>query len=318
MPGNRKLSKSKTVKLSSDNSELKIKNSKLAFSGITLMHEHVTVDLSGVKHDDDCCLNCFLDTVVEFVRLKNQGVQRIVDLTNSGMGRNVSYIERVVKETGMNVVLATGYYKEPFFPVDVYRLSEKQLAAQMRKELEVGIDDTEYKAQIIGEIGSGADYITVFETKVFRAAARAHCENGATISTHTTLGKLGLEQIDLLTSLGVERDRIVIGHADLCGDLEYVMKMLDRGVTLGFDTIGKNKYLPDSKRVEFLKEICQRGFSNQVIMSLDITRKSHFTVNGGIGYGYLLGTFVPMLLAAEIVQKDIDTMLIDNPNRLLS
>ena len=89
---------------------------------MTLMHEHVTVDLSGIKHDNDCCLDCYVDTVVEFARLRSQGISRIVDLTNSGMGRNVDYVERVIKDTGMDIVYATGFYKEPFFPVDVYRL----------------------------------------------------------------------------------------------------------------------------------------------------------------------------------------------------
>ncbi len=319
MPGNDKLSSSQVVKLSGEaDIQLPATSHQPPAANITLMHEHVTVDLSGVKNDNDCCLDCYVDTVVEFVRLRNQGVSRIVDLTNSGMGRNVEYVERVAKETGMKIVYATGFYKEPFFPVDVYRLTEKQLAAQMRKELEIGIEDTDIRAGIIGEVGSGADYISVFETKVFRAAARAHCENGAAISTHTTLGKLGLEQIELLTSLGVEPDRIIIGHADLTGDLENILMMLDKGVTVGFDTIGKSKYLPDCKRVEMLAEISRRDLCKQVILSLDITRKSHFTINGGIGYGYLLDTFVPMLVTACIPQSAIDTMLIDNPDRLLS
>ena len=94
--------------------------------------------------------------------------------------------------------------------------------------------------------------------------------------------------------------------------------MMDKGVTVGFDTIGKIKYLPDGKRVEMLAEISRRDLCKQVILSLDITRKSHFAINGGIGYGYLLDTFVPMLLAAGIPQSAINTMLIDNPNRFLS
>ena len=38
---------------------------KLA-DGYTLMHEHVTINLSGVKKDEDCRLNCFEETVKEF------------------------------------------------------------------------------------------------------------------------------------------------------------------------------------------------------------------------------------------------------------
>ena len=48
---------------------------KLA-DGYTLMHEHVTINLSGVKKDEDCRLNCFEETVKEFKSLYGYGVDR--------------------------------------------------------------------------------------------------------------------------------------------------------------------------------------------------------------------------------------------------
>ena len=39
--------------------------------GYTLMHEHVTIDLSGVKGDEDCRLDCLDETIEEFRRLKH-------------------------------------------------------------------------------------------------------------------------------------------------------------------------------------------------------------------------------------------------------
>lgn len=49
--------------------------------GITLMHEHITIDLSGVKKDEDCRLDCFEETVSELKRLYEFGVRNIVDVT---------------------------------------------------------------------------------------------------------------------------------------------------------------------------------------------------------------------------------------------
>ena len=48
---------------------------KLA-DGYTLMHEHVTINLSGVKKDEDCRLNCFEETVKEFKGLYGYGLPR--------------------------------------------------------------------------------------------------------------------------------------------------------------------------------------------------------------------------------------------------
>ena len=55
--------------------------------GYTLMHEHVTIDLSGVKKDLDCRLDCFEETVEEFKELYRLGVRNVLEVTNMGMGR---------------------------------------------------------------------------------------------------------------------------------------------------------------------------------------------------------------------------------------
>ena len=80
-------------------------------NGYTLMHEHITIDLSGVKKDTDCQLDCYAETVEEFKKLYEYGVRRIVDVTNDGMGRNPQYVENVEKETGIRIVHSTGFYK---------------------------------------------------------------------------------------------------------------------------------------------------------------------------------------------------------------
>ena len=46
--------------------------------GYTLMHEHVAIDLSGVKKDLDCRLDCFDETVREFRQLYEYGVRNIL------------------------------------------------------------------------------------------------------------------------------------------------------------------------------------------------------------------------------------------------
>ena len=61
---------------------------KLA-DGYTLMHEHVTINLSGVKKDEDCRLNCFEETVKECKSRFGYGVRHILEVTTSGMGRDV-------------------------------------------------------------------------------------------------------------------------------------------------------------------------------------------------------------------------------------
>ncbi|WML34926.1 phosphotriesterase-related protein [Clostridium sp. OS1-26] len=291
---------------------MKLKN------GITFAHEHVTIDLSGVKKTDDCNLNCFDETVIEFWKLRSKNVNNIIDVTNRGMGRNVEYILKVAAETGMNIVCSTGYYKEPFLPEEVYKLSEKELSQIMIQEITKGIEDTGIRAEVIGEIGTSKDTMTEVERKIFAASSMAHIDTGRPIITHTTLGTFGLEQIEFFKSNGVNLDRVIISHVDLSGDLNYILRLIDKGVNVAFDTIGKENYQPDDLRVELLKEICNRGLSKRVLMSMDITRKSNLKTRGGIGYSYLIDNFIPRLKENGVTSKDIDNMTQNNICRILS
>jgi len=285
-------------------------------SGYTLMHEHTTIDLSGVKGDMDCRLDCYEETVKEYRRLYGLGVRTIVDVTNDGMGRNPAYVSSVEKETGIRIVQSTGFYKEPFLPARVYDMTEEELAEFMVSEIETGIENGP-GAGMIGEIGTSKNEMKPAERKVFDAAVMAAKKTGRPIYTHTTLGTYGLEQALYFKENGLDMSRIVIGHIDLSGDIDYIRKVLSTGACVGFDTVGKNAYFPDEKRVEFLKELETDGLLEQVVLSLDLTRKSHLTYRGGIGYGYLFETFLPMLRRAGVREESIDTMLIANPARIL-
>ena len=284
--------------------------------GYTLMHEHTTIDLSGVKKDADCRMDCYEETKQEYCRLYEYGVRRIVDVTNDGMGRDAAYVTKMENETGIKIVQSTGFYKEPFLPERVYSQMVREMADWMIDEIRNGIPGGA-KAGMIGEIGTSKDTMTETERKIFDAAVLAAKETGAPIYTHTTLGTYAVEQAALFRESGLQMDRIVIGHIDLSGDLAYIRRVLDSGVCVGFDTIGKNNYFPDEKRVEFLLALEKEGRLDQVVLSEDLTRKSHLKSRGGIGYCYLFETFLPMLRKAGLKEESIDKMLVDNPARIL-
>lgn len=284
-------------------------------TGYTWVHEHLHIDLSGFKNNLDCRLDQYDLICQEMKDLRASGVSNIIEMTNRYMGRNPQFMLDLMRDTGINVMACTGYYQDAFFPEHVAARSVEQLAQEMNDEIVIGIDGTELKAGIIAEIGSSEGVITPLEEKVFIAAARAHIETGRPISTHTSFSTMGLEQLVLLQAHGVDLSRVTVGHCDLKDNLDNILRMIDLGAYVQFDTIGKNNYYPDEKRIGMLHELRNRGLLNRVMLSMDITRRSHLKANGGNGYDYLLTTFIPQLRQSGFSQADVDTMLRDNPSQ---
>ncbi|MDM3256024.1 phosphotriesterase-related protein [Citrobacter sp. Cf077] len=284
-------------------------------TGYTWVHEHLHIDLSGFKNNLDCRLDQYDLICQEMKDLRALGVSNIIEMTNRYMGRNPQFMLDLMRDTGINVVACTGYYQDAFFPEHVAARSVEQLAQEMVDEIVIGIDGTELKAGIIAEIGSSEGVITPLEEKVFIAAARAHIETGRPISTHTSFSTMGVEQLVLLQAHGVDLSRVTVGHCDLKDNLDNILRMIELGAYVQFDTIGKNNYYPDEKRIAMLHTIRDRGLLSHVMLSMDITRRSHLKANGGNGYDYLLTTFIPQLRQSGFSLADVDMMLRDNPSK---
>lgn len=282
-------------------------------NGYTLMHEHMTIDLSGQKHNLDCKVDCIDEITKEMKKLYSKGVRNIVEVTNRGMGRNVKNIVKISKESGINFICSTGFYKEPFLPDYVYEMDKEEIAELLINDIEIGIDGTDIKAQLLGEIGTSKDHMTKEEEKIFESVVIAHKKTGVPISTHTTLGTNALGQIEFFEKNNVDLSKVNIGHVDLSGDVQYIIEILSKGVYISFDTIGKNNYLLDSKRVEMLKILQDMNLLNKVFLSQDISRKSNMEFMGGIGYSYIFDSFIPMLKEKGITDESLDLMLCKNP-----
>jgi phosphotriesterase-related protein len=161
-----------------------------------------------------------------------------------------------------------------------------------------------------------------------RAAARAAKETGLPIITHTEGGTMGPEQAALLISEGVDPKRIMIGH--MCGNpsLQYQMSVLDQGVNIAFDRFGIEMFLPDKVRTAMLIGLLGIGYEDRIMLSHDFTGCS--SGRGGKmpeeilrkvanwSYAHIFRNIIPALKQAGVIDKQIRTMMVDNPKRLLS
>jgi phosphotriesterase-related protein len=284
--------------------------------GITLPHEHLLVDLYKVfqPHREMKLIDRDLASA-ELQLFKDAGGSTIVELTTLDLSRDPHGLLQISETTGVNIVMASGWYREPFYQEIMWRKTTKDLSKELIHDINEGVDGI--RPGIIGEIGTHNDYISPIEERVHRAAARAHLETGLTITTHANASPVGLAQLDLLEEEGVDLSRVVIGHCDTYPYPDYHQAILDRGAWVEFDTIRGNFEFETNRQVNLVVNLVHKGFINRILLSQDMAVDRFYTVYGGKGFTFLITTFRQRLLEAGISEDQIKTLLIENPKHML-
>jgi predicted metal-dependent phosphotriesterase family hydrolase len=282
-------------------------------------------------------------------RLADYGVNTVVDLSPYGAvgrdahGANVVLLQDIARRSNLHLVTGTAVYLQDFSPQWTVRATLDELTDRFVTDASTGIAATGVRAGILGEQATGLGRITPHEEKCLRAAARAHHATGLALNTHTTHGTMALEQISILIQEQADLRRVVIGHMDTHPDTDYVRKVLDQGVNVAFDTIGKQYWdfrvapLPadqpegeftkqaylrsDITRADRIAQLVAEGYAEQILLAHDLTGfEAHLnpTTHGQWGYTYLPGPFTDLLLERGVSCAHIDTMMQHNPVRILS
>jgi phosphotriesterase-related protein len=288
--------------------------------GPTYLHEHLLTAPPAFVPNPDYTMDSEPIAIRELQRFRDAGGRAIIEMTTRDYGRNPDGLRRVAQQADVHVLAITGWQKHKISQPWLAERSINELADQMIAEIEQGIDGSTVRAGLI-KASSSLDRITAEEEKAFRAAARAHHETGALISTHTEAGSMALEQVALLRSEGVDPARMLIGHLDRKMDYAYHLAVLQTGVTIGYDQIGKEKYAPDAMRIEFLLRLIEAGYTQQIALSGDMARRSSWPGYGnwgGPGLTHILWRFIPWLHERGLPPAIINQILVENPARLLA
>jgi phosphotriesterase-related protein len=298
--------------------------------------------LADLRRREDQCLDMlvlssFEDAVSELERYKQFGGTSLIDVTVPGIGRDVKALHAISEATGINVICGTGWYLDASHPTFVKQSQSEMLVEHMVKELDEGIDGTEVRAGVIGEIGCSKP-LTPNEEKVLASAAKAQILTKAPITVHTALydveyerhAKQTREELEILQRNGADMSKVYVSHMDwTLDDLGYQERIMeDYEVTLAYDSFGQEQYydniywgcygVTDKERIEALTEFLRKGFERQLMMSCDVCEKIHLRKYGGWGYSHILEHICPALKRNGISDRQIRTMTVDNPRRLFS
>ena len=322
--------------------------------GFTLMHEHLYLDLSknhmpdpdstATELDswfaplqlsnlhlarrvlpivDNYILSSESDAIAEVSDFATLGGGALVDVTSRGLKRDVPAIARAAEAAGVNIVLGSGWYQKLFHPDDMDDRTVESLTDEIVRDITVGIPGAGVRSGIIGEIGVNGDPITANEVKNIRAAARASVATGAAISFHSPPLKDEKQAVlDIVEEEGADLSRVILGHScHMADDLPYMLRLLERGVCIQFDTLGVVKTTEigrDHIVATAIPKMIEAGFADRILLSQDVCWKIHLKKYGGAGYTYIQETFLPYLETLGVAASDIRRIMVENPRRLLT
>ena len=309
--------------------------------GPTLVHEHVLFSYPGDELDPTgewSRADALAVATERMAELLEYGVRTFVDPCAIEMGRDPEFLAEVSQRTGMNIVCATGFYKEEAGLPYYWRVrSPEEVAELYLLEIEKGVGQTGIKPGIIKFASS--DPITEHERAIMQAAAIAARESGVTIITHCENSIGGDVQQQIFAENGADLARVMIGHQDQAEKAQQLIDVVERGSFVAVDRIGLEILSPDDHRVELIKGVLDAGHQDRLCLSQDhicslksprfpykipphlrevadqllpfvldqIYRRPHT---------FIFTDFLPKLEAAGVPRSTFDAILTDNPRRL--
>ena len=264
----------------------------------------------------------------EAMYYKREGGGTLVDATTIGIGRDPLALSRLARATNLNIIMGAGWYIDKVHPEDMGSRTENDLAKQIIKELTEGINETNVKAGIIGEIGCSWP-LTDNERKVLRAAATAQSETGAPILIHPGRDESAPNEIlEVLAEAGANLERVIMGHLDrtVFSD-DTTIEIAKSGCYMEYALFGNESshyplpgsYMPnDEQRLEKIQLLMNEGFGEKVLVAQDICTKHRLVKYGGHGYHHILQNIIPRMKQKGFSKEEIDNIVTNNPSKILT
>jgi len=305
--------------------------------GLTLIHEHFFASDEAISaqwphvRDSEREHALALESAQAVMR---HGVKTVVDPTAALVGRDVRASQRLATETGLHLIACTGVYTYNHLPEYLRNRSADQIAELFVHDILQGIQGTEIKAAFIK---CAADRPGVNERidKIHRAAARACTQTGVPIMAHShPASQTGLRQTEVFLEEGVAPEKIQIAHTGDTDDLDYIERLLDRGVYIGMDRYGIDSFLPTDRRNATVLELLRRGHAGRMLLSQDYTISiangldwyppemvARMRASGAIAdwsMTFLFERVIPALRECGMTDAQLHTMMVENPRRWLA
>jgi phosphotriesterase-related protein len=263
-------------------------------------------------------------TAVEELRpLPGLGQMSLVDLTSWGLGPRYAELPAISRAAGVHIAVGYGAYLARSHPARLAALTEAGLEELFHASLTERIEGCEFRAALLGILGTSAE-LQPAEERVLRAAGRAAGRAGAAVSVRLDpAARLGPRVLEILAAAGTPAGRVIFGNVDEFMDTAYLADLGAAGATLewcfGNEAYYRDGYKDptDAERLDLLCRFLADGLADRIVLGCSVWTKSQLRRYGGMGYGHLLGRIAPALRDRGVPEEQLTAMLVNGPRRLL-
>ncbi len=297
--------------------------------GVTLMHEHILVDLKGINLVEKTYTT---DEVVDFVLpylidVKNKGCSTIVEATPYGLGRDLEVLKECAEKSGLNIITCTGAWdgfnvRGKTLPNDIKEKTIDEIASIWIKEFKEGIDETGTKPGFIKMALGDEGEVFPLQEKLLRAAIKTSSETGLRIQCHVLNEPSVKRTFAILEEEKLPFDNFIWVHADAKMDIPLILEVAKKGMWIEFDGIAGaenfEKYPPA------IRKLLEENLINQLLFGQDSgsfkikeNRKENKNQNMR-PYATFFDTFVPYCVKEGIDHEIINKIITENSKRVLT
>lgn len=283
--------------------------------GRVLPHEHILCNMFRVTRQRPHYMMDPNEAIHDLREFRAVGGATVVDCTNGGLGRDPAAISRISQETGVHIIMGSGWYREPFYEQDLNRMSTRTLTALLLDDIDNGVEGI--RPGVIGEIGADREWLSGVEERVLRAAARAQNASGLGLILHASRSDVGAWQLDVLEEEGCDLRRVAVSHCDGYPFVDYHESLCRRGTLIMYDRNSPLDLPMQEARVANAAELIRRGWSDHLLLSHDVCVIADRMRRGGPGYSYVFTQMHDDLLRAGVSEEIFDKITSVNPLQLL-
>ena len=192
-----------------------------------------------------------------------------------------------------------------------------------------GIDETNIKPGIIGEVGCSWPLKDV-EKRSVQAAAMAQSQTQTPVMIHPGRDPASPHEImRIFQEAGGDTKHTVIAHLDRTFlKKEDLLEFAKEGTYLEYDQFGNEiSYystaphidMPsDAQRIAMIGHLVSEGYSDKVLVANDLHLVHRLSKYGGQGYAHIFDYVIPKMLSRGISQEVVDKIIVSNPKAWLT